>query len=95
MFILGSKVYDALVRLIATLLILKRITLMPCHNFPIVFTPKISILQEDAISPAKFIQALKKAVQFSSSMDKRFPKLYSRLELGRNWDEVVDKLGFP
>lgn len=91
--LLGSTIYEALVRLIATLLILKRISLLNYEKFPVVFSPKIAIQQKDAISPEEFTQALKMAVEFASGMDMKFPSLYSRLELGRNWDEVILKLG--
>ena len=85
--------YEGLVRLVATLLILQKISLSMGGHFSIVFSPNIGIKQEDTISLPEFWEAVKKAVQFASGMDKKYPKLYSRLEMGRSWTEALQKLG--
>ena len=76
-----------MIKFLATLFILKRLSLLTDYNFPVVFSPKISVLDEKSLS-IEYREALLKAVQFAVSVDKKFPSLYSRLELGLNWDDV-------
>ena len=62
-------------------------------SFPVIFSPKIDLNKDIAISPVKYAEPLQRAVKFASTMDKRYPSLYFQLELGHNWEEVFLKLG--
>ncbi len=82
-------------KLVATLLILKRLSLITDKDksFPVLFAPKIK-LGDTPIKPTKFAESFKKAVNFAAATDKKYPSLYSQLELGHNWEDVFKKVGF-
>ena len=82
--------YETLVKLVATLLVLKRLSQLTDKSFPVFFTPKIGLRDGVDISPSKYAEALKKAVHFASAADKKYPSLYSQLELGHNWEHMLE-----
>ena len=85
----GSSVYRALLKLLATVLVLKALALNFPSQFPLVFTPKIGIAGKVDI---QFENGVKKAVDFVSNAERVNPGLPSRLELGYNWDAACNRL---
>lgn len=86
---IGSSVCDSLFKLIATLLVLKCLATLTSHSFPVAFSPKTS-LSGGPVNPAEFQPHVVKAIDFVTSVDRRFPSLYTRLELGGSWEEVLN-----
>lgn len=85
---LGATIFGILTKLVATLLVLKKLSLLTDHSFPVVISPKISVISVDSILPAHK-EAINKAVKFANDVDKKFPSLYSRLEIGSNWENTL------
>ena len=92
LFFSGPTLYNTLVKLIATLLILKKLSLLQDNSFPVVFNPKIFLSDNVPISPPKYTELFRKAVHFAVVTDKTYPSLYSQLELGHNWESAIQKL---
>ena len=86
---IGSSVCDSLFKLIATLLVLKCLSTLTSHSFRIVFSPKVT-LSEYPVKPVEFQSHVVKAINFVAAMDRRFPSLYTRLELGNSWEEILN-----
>ncbi len=88
----GTTVYNALLEILTTLLVLKVLSLQISTDctFPVEFTPKVVVMDLQAVTPPKFKQKLAKATEFIVSADKKYPSLYSRLEMGSNWEDVLD-----
>ena len=84
---------NVLFKLLATLLVLKSLSQQTEHAFPILFAPKISLSSERKVTPLQFKHKVARAVEFAAKTDHRYPSLYSRLELGSSWQEVLDKPG--
>ena len=80
---------DSLFKLIATLLVLKCLSTLTGHSFRIVFSPKVT-LSEYPVKPVEFQSHVVKAINFVAATDKRFPSLYTRLELGNSWEEILN-----
>ncbi len=79
-----------LFKLLATLLVLKNLSLQTDHSFPLLFSPKVTLASGRVVTPTEFKQNVVKAVEFVVSADERYPSLYSRLELGSSWDQVLE-----
>ncbi|KAL5457332.1 hypothetical protein EMCRGX_G034580 [Ephydatia muelleri] len=84
---LGSSVYRTLLKLLATVLVLKALALNFPSQFPLVFTPKIGIAGKVDI---QFENGVKKAVDYVTNTERVNPGLSSRLELGYNWDATCN-----
>ncbi len=54
----------------------------------------IKVWLHSPIKPTKFAESFKKAGNFAAATDKKYPSLYSQLELGHNWEDVFKKVGF-
>eukprot|EP00731_Ephydatia_muelleri_P031972 Em0023g479a len=85
---LGSSVYRTLLKLLATVLVLKALALNFPSQFPLVFTPKIGIAGKVDI---QFENGVKKAVDYVTNTERVNPGLSSRLELGYNWDATCNR----
>ncbi len=88
----GTTVYNALVKLFVTLLVLKKLSVMTSHRFPLEFHPKISVVRGEYSIPSENRKAVNEAIQFAITIDKKYPVLYSRLELGSNWDNALSAM---
>ena len=55
------------------------------------FEPRLYISSESQID-SQYLPSLKKAIDFVTSRDKKYPSLYSRLELGFNWENAVEEI---
>lgn len=88
----GSTVYKVLSHLVSTLLILKILSVqLPAKFGAVVFEPKLHIISESQID-SKYLSALKKALDFVTSHDKKYPSFYSRLELGFSWENALENI---
>ena len=88
----GQTVYNVLLKMLATLLVLKTLSLQfdSDHTFPVEFSPKVIVMDPSAVTPPRFKQNLVRATDFIASTDKKYPSLYSRLEMGSDWSSVLD-----
>ena len=86
----GKVARLVLFKLLTTLLILKCLSVQTGHNFPVRFSPKVALSNEDAVMPTEFKWKVMKAVEFVVTADKKYPSLYFRLELGSSWEEVLN-----
>ena len=79
-----------LFKLLATLLILKSLSVQTGHRFPLRFSPKVALASDgDVAMPVEFKRKVMSAIEFVVSADRKYPSLYSRLELGSSWEEVL------
>lgn len=87
---LGNSVCKVLFKFLATLLVLKGLSKQSLpHSFPVLFGPKVALASGGVVSPTRFKQNLLKAIEFAVKADRQFPSLYSRLEMGSSWEEVL------
>ncbi len=89
----GATVYNTLVRLLATLLVVKVLSLQMSTDcsFPVEFSPKVKVMDPKSVTPPGYKQNLVKATEFIVSADKKYPSLYLRLEMGSSWSGVLDQ----
>lgn len=80
---------DTLYCLIATLLVLKLLSSRLPDKFAIELQPKVHL--SGAVDPI-YLDRVQKAVDCANDMNKAYPSLYSRLELGHNWESALEKL---
>lgn len=90
----GITVYNLLLKMVSTLLVLKVLSLQLNTDcvFPVEFSPKVSVTDPMSVTPTKYRPNLEKAVKFIASADKKQPSLYTRLEMGSNWSDVLDHI---
>ena len=87
----GSAVHTALMRLLAVLLILKLLATQLPSQFPIQLLPTICITGK---VQGQFEGKTKKAVDYATKIDRMYPSLCGRLELGYNWDSATEDILF-
>lgn len=58
-------------------------------GFPISFSPQLSVPTSLQLSDPQQVSGVRRAVEFVQHADRKFPSLYSRLELGLSWDQVL------
>lgn len=82
---------DALFKLVSTLLVLKCLATLTStsYSFHVAFSPKVA-LAEYPVKPAELQPQVVKAIDFVTGVDRRFPSLYTRLELGSSWEDVLN-----
>lgn len=82
--------YKALCSLLATLLVLKQLSQqLPSLFSSLQFSPKIRI---SGHVDSRYLQAVKRAVDYAAKMDASHPSLYSRLDLGLSWDAALNDI---
>uniref|UniRef100_A0A8B9ZFW7 Poly [ADP-ribose] polymerase n=1 Tax=Anas platyrhynchos TaxID=8839 RepID=A0A8B9ZFW7_ANAPL len=89
---LGSNGKEKLLQLIATLLVLQFIRCTKELN-GIVFK---SLMKLDNLTTSSGVhwtfELIKKAIEWVRKVDKQFPAIYYRLELGKDWDSATKKI---
>ena len=86
----GSTVYSVLCSLLATLLVLKQLSnQLPSTFSAIQFYPKLKIVGHIA---SHYHSAVQRAVDYATKLDSQYPSLYSRLDLGTNWDSALNDI---
>ena len=82
--------YAALCSLLATLLVLKELSCqLPSMFSSLQFSPKLCIAGS---IESDYLPAVQKAVGYATKIDSLYPSLYSRLDLGRNWESALDNI---
>ena len=84
----GSRVADELYQLVATLIVLRLLSL----NFPLLFQLDFSLKAVISSVPLEYKRSVESAVEFVKKLNGRYPSVSARLELGYSWLEAVDKL---
>ena len=84
----GTSAHKALLKLLATVLVLKTLALNFPSQFPVVFMPKVTITGK---VDTQFENGVKKAVAFVTNTEKVHPGLPSLLELGYNWNATCER----
>ena len=74
------------------MLVLKVLSLQMSTDctFPVEFSPKVKVMDLKSVTPPGYKQKLEKAIEFITNADKKYPSLYSRLEMGASWNDVLD-----
>ena len=86
----GTTVYSALCSLLATLLVLKQLSKhLPSIFSSLQFTPKICIAGS---IDSRYLPAVQKAIRYAAKINMQYPSLYSRLDLGLNWDTALNDI---
>ncbi|XP_078584594.1 protein mono-ADP-ribosyltransferase PARP4-like [Branchiostoma floridae x Branchiostoma japonicum] len=86
---LGANVARQLLQLVATLLVVQLLML----HLPQLFPSCRSLLHLDVAQvPAKWCSALQQVLTWAKSVDTMHPSVYSRLELGKSWEDLTTKL---
>ncbi|KAI8502339.1 Protein mono-ADP-ribosyltransferase parp4 [Branchiostoma belcheri] len=86
---LGAKVARQLLQLVATLLVLQLLML----HLPQLFPSCRSLLHLDVTQvAAEWRSAVQQVLAWAKGVDTMHPSVYSRLELGKSWDDLTKKL---
>ncbi|XP_078664712.1 uncharacterized protein LOC144907477 isoform X2 [Branchiostoma floridae x Branchiostoma belcheri] len=86
---LGAKVAKQLLQLVATLLVLQLLML----HLPQLFPSCSSLLHLDVMQvAAEWRSAVQQVLAWAKGVDTMHPSVYSRLELGKSWDDLTKKL---
>ena len=82
----GRTVYEQVLRLIATLLVLFYLKKDPAYDISLV------VPGYRATSSTNSAHALSRALAWIRAVERRVPFVYSRLGLGANWEAAIEKM---
>ena len=85
----GTTVHTALMRLLAVLLVLKLLATQLPSQFPIQLLPTVHITGK---VEGQYESKVRKAVDYAAKIDRMYPSLCGRLELGCNWDSATEDI---
>ncbi|CAH1248285.1 PARP4 [Branchiostoma lanceolatum] len=86
---LGAKVAKQLLQLVATLLVLQLLM----QHLPQLFPSCRSLLHLEVTQvSAEWRSAVQQVLTWAKGVDTMHPSVYSRLELGKSWDDLTKKL---
>lgn len=85
----GDKVYQEVLKLVATVLMLALLRAHFPDLFPISLDP---LTARSFLADEKWGLKIKKALQWLKAIDRKVPSVCSRLELGANWENASNWL---
>ena len=87
-YVLGTRAYDQLCTLIATLLVLRLLVINFPSQYEIKFTGRLTVLS----SPSQYKAAVTRAVEGCRNILNQQPTAISSLELGYSVEDAIDSI---
>ncbi|KAJ7391394.1 Protein mono-ADP-ribosyltransferase parp4 [Desmophyllum pertusum] len=90
---LGPKTFEAVQRLLATLMMLAFIKLRLCVEFPLTLPPGQAFeVNVDGLVGEPYSKDITRALKWIKIQERTIPLLYSRLEFGANWEAATQTI---